>query len=414
MRDKEQLRLPGDNAQPMPTPDKPPAERSAQTEAEAKPASERPTEDTLKKESASERPSGGEGGAGRAERSSAADSKRVAPDRGGAAEESLRSYFLDAGFFVVRGGKVRFLDGEVTDVDLWLYGRPSRVSRERACVDAKWKQAPKALERIVWAKGLQSMLGVERAIVATPDAREIVRAFGAKHHVSVLDGGLFAEIHGRKASAARISQEELLASLHESGAGKIGGDWRGAVELAASRVVSGLDFDAVNELLERVRFFIEKAVASRSPAACRATYLVTAFFLVSIDYCITQLAFATATARRASVVDGLRFGQKGARRTREAVEMSTKLVASYAPGLRERIHADLRRQYDAIPAEGLADYLLKQTVQEQLFELAKGFEAQAFAFGLTRPSNLETSAQSVLGAILDFLKIDRNSFFNAV
>ncbi len=350
----------------------------------------------------------------RVTRGRAEQQKKAEPDRGGVAEENLRVFFLEAGYFVVRGGKLRFLDGEVTDVDLWICGRPSRLTRERACVDAKWKQTPKALERVVWAKGLQAMLGLERAIVATPDARDVVRAFGAKHHVTILDGGLFAEIQGRKLSATRMSQEEFLAALNEQGSGKIGGDWRGSVELGASRLVSSLNFDTVNDLLTRVQFFIEKVVASRSPAASRAVYLMTAYFLVAVDYCIAQLAFTSSALRRTAVVDGLRFGQRGVRGTREMIEMSTNLVASYAPGIRERIHADMKKQYDAIPAESLADYLLKPTVQEQLFDMARALEGHAFAPGLTRASNLDTSYQSLLSALLDFMRIDRNTFFNAL
>src|SRR5690554_2769963 len=89
-------------------------------------------------------------------------------------EERLRSYFLDAGYYVVRG--VPLMQGtiEVTDVDLWLYLRGSALHRTRANVDIKSRVRSKALERILWAKGMQLMLRVDDAIVATQDKRDAV------------------------------------------------------------------------------------------------------------------------------------------------------------------------------------------------------------------------------------------------
>jgi hypothetical protein len=66
----------------------------------------------------------------------------------------------------------------VTDVDIWLYSRPSPLTRERANVDIKRKKTPQALERIFWAKGLQQVLSLERCVVATTDTRPDVREFG--------------------------------------------------------------------------------------------------------------------------------------------------------------------------------------------------------------------------------------------
>lgn len=345
---------------------------------------------------------------------SEARDKKPAPDRGGAAEENLRAYFLDAGYFVIRGGKITYQQNDVTDVDLWLYAKPTHISRERACVDAKYKEKPKALERILWAKGLQSVLGLDRCIVATTDKREVVRAFGERHGVAVLDGYLFAEIQLRKPAATRLSQEELLATWSDQSVGKLGGDWRGKVEGGSSRVVAALDFDTANDLLHRIGFFAEKLIVSRSVASCRAVYLLASYLLVTLDYRLSQLALQPPPIRRTVVIEGLRFGQQGAAHTRQVFDMATSMVESYAPGVRGRIQAEARRQYDAIPADALADFLLKQSVQAQLFDLARNFEALAFAPSLTRPASLDTAHQSILSAVLDFLRIGRNAFFDAM
>ena len=47
-------------------------------------------------------------------------------------EELLRNYFLNLGYFVVRGIKYRYNENDITDVDLFLYGRISSLLREKS------------------------------------------------------------------------------------------------------------------------------------------------------------------------------------------------------------------------------------------------------------------------------------------
>ena len=44
-------------------------------------------------------------------------------------EEKLRSYFLNNGYYVVRGAKYSYKGHDITDIDLLLYGRVSSLSR---------------------------------------------------------------------------------------------------------------------------------------------------------------------------------------------------------------------------------------------------------------------------------------------
>ena len=55
--------------------------------------------------------------------------------KGELAEEKLRLYFKSLGFFVVRSIECKYQGYDVTDIDLWLYSRPSPISRERTNVD---------------------------------------------------------------------------------------------------------------------------------------------------------------------------------------------------------------------------------------------------------------------------------------
>jgi len=150
--------------------------------------------------------------------------------KGPAAEEALRNYFLSIGYFVVRSCKFRFNRFDVTDVDLWLYGRNSPLSRERVNVDIKNKKTPQALERIFWARGLQIVLDFDGCIVATNDLRPDVREFGLQHRVKVLDGRFLGRLtKSGRSHQDRINEEQLMAELDQSSLGKLGGGLEGAL-----------------------------------------------------------------------------------------------------------------------------------------------------------------------------------------
>src|SRR5665648_540774 len=109
-------------------------------------------------------------------------------------EEKLRTYFLNNGYYVARGVKYNFEGNEITDIDLFLYGRVSSLSRIRTNVDIKNKKSPKAFERILWAKGLQELLDFDNCVVATTDKKDVLRKFGLKHNTIILDGNFPSRI----------------------------------------------------------------------------------------------------------------------------------------------------------------------------------------------------------------------------
>src|SRR5690349_18167138 len=109
-------------------------------------------------------------------------------------EELIRNYFLTLGYYVVRGVKYQYQGYDVTDVDLYLYGRSSSLTRERINVDIKNKKSPQAFERILFATGLKKLLGFDSCIVATTDKRPAVHEFGQAHETIILDGEFLAKI----------------------------------------------------------------------------------------------------------------------------------------------------------------------------------------------------------------------------
>lgn len=332
-------------------------------------------------------------------------------DRGGKTEELLREYFLRAGYFVIRGAKINYREETVTDVDLWLYLKGSSLSRERTNVDAKDRDRPRALERVLWAVGVRELLGVDRVIVATTDKRPDVRAYAAMHGVDVLDGYFLRRLSEKgAASELRLVEEEFLELVHPKEE-KFLVDWKRRIESAKSRMLSQLSFDECNLLLDDARLFLDACITShRRESAARALYLTVAFFLIALDYSTRSLGFIDVDSRREVLVDGFRFGSGGKTRATETIELATRIAATYgssASGLREHVSRDLL----GLPVEILADHFGKAEVLKDLFELARKFESCAYGRSFAGVGTLEPAMQAVLGVLMDFFQIEREDIY---
>ncbi len=330
-------------------------------------------------------------------------------DKGGRTEELLREYFLRSGYFVVRGAKIVHDGDTVTDVDLWLYLRGSSLSRERTNVDAKDRDRPRALERILWAVGVKELIRSDRVVVATTDRRPSVRSYAAKHGVDVLDGSFLRRLSQLPSSGPeRLPEEEFLALIQPKEE-KVLGDWRARIEDAKTRVITDLSFDGCNALLEHARYFADQSITShRRHHAVRGMYLTVALFLIALDFATRALAFDESEARRAALVEGFRYGVGGA--GRKEIELAARLAETYAKA-GARVRARVEKDLQSLPVEILAEHFSKSDVQGSLFALALRFEAAAFATQLTSVGSLDGPMQGVLGALLDYFEIEREDLY---
>jgi hypothetical protein len=332
--------------------------------------------------------------------------------KGPAAEEALRNYFLSIGYFVVRGCKFRFGRFDVTDVDLWLYGKSSALSRERLNVDIKKKKTPQALERILWVKGLQSVLGLDGCIVATTDTRPDVRNFGLQHGVRVLDGAFLGRLtKSGRSQQDRISEEQLLSEIDRDSLGKLGGYWRGRYEAGKSRLLDSMTFDGCNAWLDDIGFFLEQALQSgQQPYSCwRLVYFATASFLIAVDFILREHVAADHEQRRQLLEGGFRYGSAGKAYTEKVGRLAASLVVSVVsqPGLGDTVQRALNEQAASVKAEVLAEFLSKGSTPSTVFDTARELETAAFSGNMALPSALSVPVQSILGVLADFHGLDR-------
>ncbi|MBV7460935.1 MULTISPECIES: hypothetical protein [unclassified Acidovorax] len=326
--------------------------------------------------------------------------------KGPAAEEALRNYFLNIGYFVARGCKFTYNRFDVTDVDLWLYARNSPLSRERVNVDIKNKKTPQALERIFWAKGLQTVLGLDSCVVATTDSRPDVRDFGLQHDVKVLDGKFLARLtKSAKSQQDRISEEEFLQELDDGALGRLTGDWRGRYELSKARLLHSLNFDGCNAWLENISLLLSD-IGAGIPR-WRLLYVTCAHLLIAIDFILRDHVTSDHDQRKAILDAGIRFGESGQAFTEKVSRIAASLVESVAaqPGLALTVQQEIEDQASQVKAEILAEFFAKNT--SGFFDIALQLEGAAFSPALPMPSALPASCQSVIGVLADFCGVDR-------
>jgi hypothetical protein len=334
-------------------------------------------------------------------------------------EEVLRRYFIRSGHYTLRGVPFVYQGFEVTDIDIWAYDRPSPVSRQRIIVDCKNKSTPKAIERIFWTKGLQEVLGIEQAIVATTDKRNEVADFGREHGVVILDGNFLARLEkSTDGFAQRLTEEQfigLLASYHPT---KEGGDWKTRVKAAKKPFATGLSFNAINSWIHEGNFFAEQTqvVLTHREQAYRVLYLLLSFISIGFDFVLKDFTFSEASIRYQYVDEGLRHGSPGMTNTNQVLRYAMGLIEHYAPESRNvatKVKERLKKDLDSLSTRMLAEYVCKPSVSQELFGVAKELEAAAYKTEFVAPNMLSSPAKSLLLLFADFWNMDRTKLLNS-
>ncbi len=324
-------------------------------------------------------------------------------------EELLRNYFLNLGYFVVRGVKYRYSENDITDVDLFLYGRVSSLSREKINVDVKNKKTPQAFERILWANGLKKLLDFDSCIVATTDQRPVIHSFGEIHHTTILDGNFLSKLRSSETND-RINEEELfqLLSSHKSYKTFHNKDWKYIYELSKSRLLTELDFSGFNSSLNVLIYFIEKQITDKQKqeASLRMFYLVLSHLLVIIDYILKDIIFLDQPNKEKKLSDGFKFGNLGKEGVDRIINMAIQISGKKSAG-------SVLKSLDDIPTDILKDYFSKNENAKNIFNWAKEFESHGFSKTLTTPDKLSSNLKGIISVLLDYFSIDRRKYFNS-
>ncbi|MBK1986895.1 hypothetical protein A0J48_004945 [Sphaerospermopsis aphanizomenoides BCCUSP55] len=331
--------------------------------------------------------------------------------KGEIAEEVLRSYFIEHGYFVVRSLPFAYNQIDITDVDLWLYEKASPFTRERTNVDIKNRSNPQAFERIIWAKGLQATLKLERAMVATTSTRKEARDFGLANEVIVLEGNFLNNLIQKGISLNRITEEIFLLDIEKESYGKGKDDWKGRYKASKGRLLSKLNFDGCNEYLREINYFLEQSLlrVDQNLTPLRLFYVNIAFLLICIDFMIKNHICLDQKTRMEFLANGFNYGERGKERTDSITNAAIKLASSVIanPSIPRTLQMEVNKQIKGRPVEILADFFSRDSSINSLFEIAKLFECFSYSQVISPPSKLPVELQSIIALIADFFHIDR-------
>jgi hypothetical protein len=237
----------------------------------------------------------------------------MAVKKGAELEELVRAYFARQGFFALRAVSLRFDDEEVTDIDVWLYGRQSATVRTRGLVDVKNKRSPKAFERVLWTRWMQLALGCDRAIVATTENDPKVAQFAQQQKVALLTKTFLERLERGLQLGDRLSTEEFAQNIRSYEAHKQDGDWLAVLEAAKSAVISAEGFPAFNKCMTGFQFFggrIDTRVQHREQGL-RCALETAALACIALDAALERVVFADQPERYNTIMAGVTFGDSG-------------------------------------------------------------------------------------------------------
>lgn len=334
-------------------------------------------------------------------------------DKGHGMEEALRGYFLKTDYYVIRGVPFSYEGFDITDIDLWLYGRASSISREIVIVDVKNRRTPQAIERIFWIQGLREAVKATKAVVATTEKRQAVKDFGRDLGVIVLDGSFIGKLNRHDSiGSPRLTDEEFYSLIDTYALEKLDGNWKGRINLCKSLLSRGLSFDSCNEWLIHSRFFLEQAITKpkRREIALRCLYLVCSFIAISIDFVLREFSFLEQTERITVMKEGFKYGSKGSAGMRKVLNVSMGLVEQYANDgkvISNQVRAGIERQLSELPTNILGEYFSKTDVAKTIFVVAKEFEYLSMKRSFSSHATATLDLRGMVGCLVDYWGFDR-------
>lgn len=333
--------------------------------------------------------------------------------KGELAEEALRNFFLEEGYFVVRSVPFSYSKTDITDVDLWIYGKTSSFTRERINIDIKNKTNPQAFERIIWAKGLQTSLKLERCLVATTSTKKEVREFALANDVIIIDGNLLRNLLEKENDSNRLVEESFIKELLNQSSGRDQDNWKERYKASKALLLNKFNFDGCNEYLIEIKYYLQQSIldSNKTRVSLRLFYLNISFFLICLDFIAKTFINLDQKSRMELLINGFNYGERGRegteRITNSAIKLASSVIAN--PGIARTLQMEVEKQVKGRPADILADFFCRRSHLSQLFKIAKSFEMAAFSSVVKTPSELPAELQGIVGLLADFFRLDRKS-----
>lgn len=133
-------------------------------------------------------------------------------------------------------------------------------------------------------------------------------------------------------------------------------------------------------------------------------YVILAHTLIIMDFILKDIAFLEQKDRESKLSIGLKYGNLGKEGIDKIISMAMHISGVTSANT-------IMKSLDSIPVDILKDFFSKNENAKKAFGWAKELSILAFSSTLIYPNEIESSLKGVLSVILDFLSIDRKTFF---
>ena len=269
-------------------------------------------------------------------------------------------------------------------------------------------------------KGLAELLDVDGAYVATTDTRPLLKEMARRLGISILDGSDIKRMMDSKRVllSDRLHEEDVISAIIEVDKSRGNRELQHGYQDLKAALIDSFGPGTVNRALEHFTLF-SRALTSSHPdgraaeITLRLSYIAASYIAIAIDSVLTNVSFKSIDEKRKTIVNVVRYGDYNEERGLEKVRVATRLVERYAANgsaLSQSIANAVKSDYEKVPAEGIADYVLTHVKSGGLFKLARDLDLRGFDINLLGYDSLSVEERALLGVLLDFSGIDRQSF----
>lgn len=336
-------------------------------------------------------------------------------NKGTSMEELVRNYFSQQGFFAVRSIPYRFDGSDISDIDVWIYGRQSASARIKGIIDVKNKKTPKVFERILWTKGMQLATNCDKAIIVTTDSTPSAVKFAKTLNIPIISKNFIEKLEHKLPHDSRLSMEELVAQVRGYIAHKQDGDWIKHLEDAKSSLISLNSFQSFNRIMMSFQFFAERAEVrpQQWEIATRLSVFTASLACIALDASLEPFVFEGSQLRHKGIMQGVTYGDSGDEATTDRINKVLQLISENMENGRTlslSIENRINTKFSEVRADIIAEYFARELHSQHLFLTARQLESLAHARSLNNADGLSIEARSILGVFADFTGVNRSIF----
>lgn len=220
---------------------------------------------------------------------------------GSSFEESVKNFFLNSGYFTLRGTIYKDGKNSITDIDIWGYKNFGLYSYERIIVDCKNKKRPKMAERILWTIGLKNSLNIEKAFLAINKKNYEFHEFAIKNNILVLDPTIINNIPNNF-----ITDEEFFNILKVNE--RVGSNFKEDYENLKTICVSKIDIKSLNKVLYITKRIMEQHSISSNEATLRIMLFSISILYIILDMLHMKYKSISKQYSFSKLIDGIKYG----------------------------------------------------------------------------------------------------------